>query len=56
MASLALGFCASTAHSASLSLNPSSGPGNALITATASGFLPDSTGTNYANTIGAHDS
>src|SRR5437764_241760 len=34
----------------SLSLTPSSGPGNCLVTATCSGFLPDATGTNYGNT------
>ena len=35
---------------ASLSLTPSSGPGNCLVTAMSSGFLPDATGTNYGNT------
>ncbi len=34
----------------SLSLSPSSGPGNCLVTATSSGFQPDVTGTNYGNT------
>jgi len=47
---MAMALFSSHIFAASLSISPASGPGNKLITATASGFQPDATGTNYANT------
>jgi hypothetical protein len=41
-------FCIQT-FAASVSVNPSSGPGNSLLTAIAAGFQPDVSGTVYAN-------
>lgn len=47
---LTLVFGDVAARAGSVTVSPSSGPGNALVTATASGFQPDATGTNYYNT------
>ncbi len=49
--SLVLNLGIPNARAASVSVNPSSGPGNCLVSVMSSGFLPDQpTGTIYANT------